>query len=89
MIREEDKKFHQDLIMARLKLEQHMHHYEILMHTNHPVIIYKSWYVLANKQYLFFISRETMRVKSSIKFQFLIVDIHVDLTCKDDLNLIT
>jgi len=27
MIREEDKKFHQDLIMARLKLEQHLHHY--------------------------------------------------------------
>ncbi len=30
-----------------------------------------------------------MRVKSSIKFQFLIVDIHVDLTCKDDLYLTT
>ena len=38
-----------------------MHHYEILMQKNHPVIIYKNWYVLANKQYLFFFSRNTLR----------------------------
>lgn len=59
------------------------------MQKNHPVIIYKNWYVLANKQYLFFFSRITLRVKSSIKFQFLIVDIHIDITCKDDIYLIT
>lgn len=65
-----------------------MHHYEILMKKTHPIIIYKGWYVLANEQYLFFLSRNTLRVKSSIKFEFLIVDIIIDITCKDDIYLI-
>lgn len=72
MIRKEDQKFHRDLLLARLEQGKNIHHYENLLQASYPVIIYKNWYVLANNQYLNFISRKSLRLKSSIKFQFLI-----------------